>query len=182
MEDALVSPTRFRISETILAQLRARRVDQRAVRKTGNAAIGTRPESILDSFRRLVESREPDVKVAAEQFVLSMNTLQDEVEDAHDAFLLDPGMGPMTYLTSDGRVLLDFRSWDGDPLREADENEAIGAILVGAKKTGVTALLDLLPAAPHGARPCPECGGRRWTVVGGQHEIVCGRCHGRGWA
>ncbi|WP_437944237.1 hypothetical protein WMF27_15715 [Sorangium sp. So ce281] len=39
-----------------------------------------------------------------------MSSWQDEVEDKYDAFLLDPGMGPMTYLTSDGRVLEDLRS------------------------------------------------------------------------
>jgi len=39
--------------------------------------------------------------------------LQLEVEDSEDAFLLDAGMGPMTYLTSDARVLWDHRSWDG---------------------------------------------------------------------
>ena len=71
----------------------------------------------------MFSASKPDVESAADRFVEGMDQLQDEVENEYDAFLLDPGMGPMTYLTSDGRVLLDMRSWDGEPMHEATEDE-----------------------------------------------------------
>lgn len=65
-----------------------------------------------------------------------MDQAQLAIEDEHDAFLLDPGMGPMTYLTSDGRVLWDNRTWDGDDISEVSGDDAMATIVVGAKKTG----------------------------------------------
>lgn len=35
----------------------------------------------------------------------------DEIEERHDAFCLDPRLGPAWYLTSDGRVLRDGTNW-----------------------------------------------------------------------
>ncbi|MDB4954198.1 MAG: hypothetical protein JWO36_1767 [Myxococcales bacterium] len=119
-----------------------------------------------------------------------VDRLQDEVEDQQDAFLLDPGMGPMTYITADGRVLFDDRSFDdrsfdGEALREATDDEAIAALVVGAKKTGINALLELIPVQPLHSLECPACTGGRWTSLPGYQrdaEFVCFLCRGRGWA
>lgn len=92
-------------------------------------------------------------------------------------------MGPMTFLTSDGRVLLDHRSWDGEALRVATYEDAIAALVVGAKKTGISALLGLVPECPEDGSQCPRCAGERWDLslrVQGM-EVVCGLCRGRGW-
>ncbi len=112
--------------------------------------------------------------------------MRDRFEN-EDTFLLDPGMGPAAFLTADGRVLLDFATWDGGPLREATDDEAVGALVVGAKKTGVAELLELIPPPPDGASVCPACDGRRWIAFGhkaGSDEpgrMVCLDCRGRGW-
>jgi len=83
-----------------------------------------------------------------------MDAWQDEVERAYDAFLLDPGMGPMVYLTADGRVLWDERGWDGDGVVEVTGVDARASLVVGARKTGLAALRALLPPAPAGAVVC----------------------------
>jgi hypothetical protein len=111
----------------------------------------------------------------------------DGVEDQHDAFVLDPGMGPALYLTTDGRVLVDGSAWDDSPVREATDDEAVAALVVGAKKTGIAALIDLLPSPPTEARDCATCGGARWSRLpvdstDGQPIVqVCSECSGRGW-
>lgn len=102
-----------------------------------------------------------------------------------DAFLLHPGMGPLIYLTTDGRILIDERAWNGDVLREAaDDDEAIESLVIGASMTGIDALLDVLPPPPPGASTCPDCDGTRWIVhrhLEREHRLVCHACHGRGW-
>lgn len=107
----------------------------------------------------------------------------DDVMRSEDAFLLYGGMGTAAYLTSDGRVLHDHRGWDDavPPVREASEDDAIAAIVAGARRTGIHALLDLLPSPPAGSSACAECAGTRWVTlpVG---EFVCTRCAGRGFA
>src|SRR5262249_30846661 len=89
---------------------------------------------------------------------------RDEIEEAHDAFIMDPGMGPVLYLTADGRVLVDGSGWDDEPLREATEEEAIAAIVIGAKKKGIPELLELLP---RGANICSTCAGTHWAPLRG---------------
>lgn len=90
--------------------------------------------------------RASDIGKAAAAFVNGMDALQDEVESRFAGFLLDPGMGPMTYLTADGRVLLDMRTWDGDDVVEADDDEAILALVVGAPGLRVTRAVHVVPA------------------------------------
>jgi hypothetical protein len=107
-------------------------------------------------------------------------------EDELDAFLLHPGMGPLIYITTDGRILIDERAWNGDVLREAaDDDEAIESLVIGASMTGIEALLDLLPPRPPAASNCPGCAGTRWTTSPftgrPEHRFVCRTCHGRGW-
>lgn len=107
-------------------------------------------------------------------------------EDELGAFLLHPGMGPLIFITIDGRILIDERAWHGDVLREAaDDDEAIESLVIGASMTGIAALLALVPAPPPGASTCRECAGSRWIVhrhFDREHELVCHACHGRGWS
>src|SRR5829696_6656613 len=35
----------------------------------------------------------------------------DDIMETHDAFMLDPGLGPPVYLSSDGRVVWDDDGW-----------------------------------------------------------------------
>jgi hypothetical protein len=130
----------------------------------------------------LASSPRPNISAAAAAVVQGMQNLQLEVEDAHDAFLLDPGMGPMVYLTAKGHVLIDGRSWDGEPLREASEDEAIAALVVGARKTGIAELVDLIPHPPADAVSCPMCKESRYAEIVEGCEMVCPLCRGRGWA
>jgi hypothetical protein len=120
---------------------------------------------------------------AARAYVGAMDAWEQELEVAHDAFLLDPGMGPMLYLTADGRVLEDSRGWDGDSVVELDGEKANAAIVIGARKTGIVELLELLPAPPKGSTTCPKCRGTRMCepVPGFGAEHPCTACGSRGW-
>ena len=171
------------LDDELLRALRHRRNEQRAALQGRVASRATFSASAADWFRRRLRSRSSISRVMADEFVGAMDELQQEVEDEYDAFLLDPGMGPMIYLTSDGRVLLDFRSWDGDEVREATEDEAIGALVVGAKKTGLPKLLDLIPPPPEEGMECPMCHGARWARLHPEwaSTMVCITCSGRGW-
>ena len=42
----------------------------------------------------------------------------DDIERTHAAFLIDPGLGPATYLAADGRVLWDDDRWGVEPAVE----------------------------------------------------------------
>jgi hypothetical protein len=109
-----------------------------------------------------------------------------EEEDELDAFLLHPGMGPLIYITIDGRILIDERTWNGDAIREAvDDDEAIEYLVIGARVTGLDALFDLLPPPPPAASTCTGCVGTRWVTPFTEcphHTFVCPECHGRGWS
>jgi hypothetical protein len=154
---------RFVLPAALLEELRRRRAAQRN---------GADPSPAVEPTHRAFG--------IADEPRPGTDPLQREVEDAHDAFLLDPGMGPMMYLTADGRVLADGRTWtDGGPLREVAEDAAIAAIVVGARKSGLDMLLSLLPPCPSDARVCETCQGRRWMTV--PLTLVCGQCSGRGW-
>jgi hypothetical protein len=111
-----------------------------------------------------------------------MNALQTQVEDQFDAFLLDPGMGPMLYLTADGRIINDNRTWDGGEIEvEMSLDNAICALVAGAKKTGISELLGLIPLLSSGAT-CPKCLGTRWVTIDPSvdFKIICVVCFGRG--
>lgn len=95
-----------------------------------------------------------------------------------EAFLLDPGLDPSLWLLADGRVIQDERAF-GNAIRETSDEEAIGALVIGAKKTGIADLLTLLPTRPPHARECRRCGGNGWVPLG--REVVCPECHGAGW-
>jgi hypothetical protein len=171
------------IPESLLALLRERRAATRARRAAPDAEPREQrpaPRTFMDTVDRLF-SRGAAPEQAAGDYVGAMDTWQDEVEARYDAFLLDPGMGPMTYLTTDGRVLLDMRGWDGDGIVEAEGHDVNAALLVGAKKTGIAQLLELIPKAPPGSRTCPVCAGKRLAPFGPKLEFPCRECSARGW-
>lgn len=116
--------------------------------------------------------------------LMTMDSTQREVEEQFDAFLLDPGMGPMTYITADGRILEDMRTWDGNEVVEVTSlNVAIASLAVGARKTGIQELLDLIPSLVGGV-VCPLCHGHRFLALQNAEDqsggIICILCHGRG--
>jgi len=145
---------RFHLNDPVLAALRTcrdRRHLERVTRwKEWSILHGKSVPGEAALLRRLKAalSESADPARFGNEYVLAMDRLQEEVEKEHDAFLLEPGMGPMRYLTVDGRVLTDGRSWDGAPLREATDTEAIAALVTGAEKTGIRELLGLLPPCP----------------------------------
>lgn len=174
------------IPQPLLDKLRARRHEQAEARAglVRRDTLSLWQGNFATAIRDLVSQRLRGPTLAR-SYVAQMDTLQDEVEVAHDAFLIDPGMGPMIYLSADGRVLEDGRSWDGAELRElTSEDEIIAALVVGANKTGIEELLTLIPAAPPEATQCPRCqGARRAALIPGQETLfICTMCHGRGWA
>lgn len=109
----------------------------------------------------------------------------DPIEDQYDAFLLDPGLGPPTYLTAGGRILWQEDGWGV----KASRAEVYIAITAGAKKSGILKLLTLLPRAPLEAKPCGECDGTGMFTDHGQFKsitgelisIACWQCGTLGW-
>jgi hypothetical protein len=106
--------------------------------------------------------------------------------EREQACMLSPGMGDAYYLTKDGRVLVDGRDWDGEPVREATDDEAVSAIVIGAENSGISDLLKLLPEQPDSACVCQQCHGSRWWTFGNDTSgravnLVCPICSGRGW-
>jgi hypothetical protein len=109
----------------------------------------------------------------------------DDLMKAHDAFILDPGLGPATYLSSDGRILWDDDGWGVLGTR----GEAIASIRAGAKRTGLQRLLGLLPLRTTASVDCPNCDATGWfdahdqlrDVIGQPFSVVCTVCSGLGW-
>jgi len=89
----------------------------------------------------------------------------------------------MLYLTADGRVLEDSRGWDGDAVVELTGEQANAALVIGAKKTGISGLLDLLPPRPPDGKVCPKCNGTRTAepIEGFGQKFPCDMCGSRGW-
>jgi hypothetical protein len=178
----------FTVPESLLGLLRARREEHRLKRC---AQLPPEPVAAQDernfiarTSSALAGASRAAAREAAQGYVNAMNRWQDEIEEAHDAFLLYPGMGPMLYLTADGRVLEDGRGWDGDDIVELDGDRADVAIAVGAKTTGINELLELLPPQPPDATTCAQCSGTRWSQLhpGVPHEFPCTACSARGWS
>ena len=175
----------FSIPESLLRQLRARRDLGRQAhgeRTTASKPPSPTQQNFIDSLRHLFSGDRPPSAVA-EAYLRSMDGWKEEIEAKHDAFLLDPGMGPMVYLAADGRVLSDSRGWDGDTVVELLGDAANAAIVVGAEKTGLVDLLGLLPPMPPGGTECPKCHGKRTAepVEGFGRELPCTTCGSRGW-
>lgn len=174
---------RFSIPAETLEQLRAFRAAKRAEKRAQPSETPPEPPVALDHL--FLEVTHPDtVPQLAARYVAGMDASQQEIEETLDAFLLDPGFGPMTYLTADGRVFFDNRTFEGtDPEFAVSLEDAVAALVVGAKKTGIPALLDLIPPFPEGL-DCPLCQGRRWAKPTPKFdfELVCLICRGRGKA
>jgi hypothetical protein len=170
----------FELGEPLLARLRERReATRRAEDESGATRTAARANLHIGALMSSGASRE-DIPALAQALVDDMRNLRREVEDQHDAFLLDPGMGPMVYLTADGRILVDGRTWDGEPLHEeTSEDNATAALVVGAQKTGLGELLDLVRRLD-GATPCPTCNATRWMPIADTGaQVVCPVCYGR---
>jgi len=109
----------------------------------------------------------------------------DDIMETHDAFMLDPGLGPPVYLSSDGRVVWDDDGWGVAGTRA----EAFASILAGVKKTGILELLSLLPPRVEASVDCGECSASGWFDAHGQLQdingrpfsFVCMKCAGLGW-
>lgn len=175
----------FDVPESLLQLLRDRREQQRHVRAARAGMKQDAPNqgsNFIDSVRELFADG-ADVDAVAQSYVVTMNSWHDEIEVQHDAFLLYPGMGPMLYLTADGRILQDSRGWDGDSVVEVFGYDANAALLLGAKITGIRELLNLLPPPPPGAAVCTKCNGTRMAaqIEGSSHEFPCIACEARGW-
>ena len=170
--DASACDVVFQIPQSVLDALRFRRATQVLKHAQPVQALSTLDIAVAAASGTADSETVP----AAVNF---MNSLQSEVEISFDAFLLDPGMGPMQYLTSDGRILLDYRTWDGTGIRfEQDLDRAICTIVCGTKKTGITPLLELIPSLLNPV-VCKYCNGTRWYQLQ-NGEIVCPGCSGRG--
>jgi len=79
----------------------------------------------------------------------------DETMDQYDAFLLEPGLGPATYLTSDGRVV-----WDDDGLWGVIGTRAEAFEAAGAR----TDLSDMPVVVPRRVRGRPRHASRHSPV------------------
>jgi hypothetical protein len=169
-------PVILAIPPSTLEELRARR-SRRSGRTPAPSVPIDRP--ILRTVDLAMRATESGPHDAASTFCEDMDRLQAEVEEKYDAFLLDPGMGPMTYITSDGRILSDYRTWDGEGIRfETSLDVVVGALVAGSMKTGIASLLNLIPPLENGV-PCSTCNGTRWFQLQ-NGKIVCPMCSGRG--
>ena len=119
----------------------------------------------------------------------SRNAKFDKFLLNEEVVLLDPGMGPVTYIGLDGRIYIDTSDWT-EPTPEKieetkDPGEIVMALLVGAKKQQIPELLHLLPSSPPNSTPCRLCDGTRWCRFPGadenQQTVVCMKCQGYGW-
>jgi hypothetical protein len=109
----------------------------------------------------------------------------DDITVAYGAYMLDPGLGPPTYLTADGRIVWDDDLWGIMGTR----GEAFSSIMAGVKKTGVQQLRELLPEREATASDCHDCSASGWFDAHGELQdlegrpfsFVCPRCAGLGW-
>lgn len=141
----------------------------------------------LPAPRTLVSERlfvlAPDLVVALEQHRRARGS--DDITERFDAFLLDPGLGPATYLTRDGRIVWYDDMWGIVGTR----GEALIAVRVGARKSGIAGLEDLLPVRRTDASDCAHCvatgqfdaDGQMRDYEGRPFWIVCAECAGLGW-
>jgi hypothetical protein len=109
----------------------------------------------------------------------------DDITAAYEAYMLDPGLGPPTYLTADGRIVWDDDIWGVVGTR----GEAFASIMAGVKKSGVQQLRELLPKRDSTAFDCDDCSASGWFDAHGElrdlqgrlFSLVCPRCAGLGW-
>ncbi|MGE0487881.1 MAG: hypothetical protein AB7S38_01570 [Vulcanimicrobiota bacterium] len=101
-------------------------------------------------------------------------------ENAGDAIVLTSGIGLVSYLTRDGRVLVEGDGIvDSSPLEDAEPDEASTFLVHAARFLELPELLQLVEPAPPAADDCDICQGTRWSPR--NKNVVCFRCHGKGW-
>jgi hypothetical protein len=109
----------------------------------------------------------------------------DDVTVDQDAFMLFGGMGAPLYLSSSGRFFTGPEEDETFLFREATDDEAVACLVIGAKLTGITELLTLVPSKPANAMTCVLCMGSRWHPIRSVHGdwpiVLCPQCSGRGW-
>ncbi len=106
-----------------------------------------------DSFDRLVEKERADGRLDSRCTEL-------------DAIWLHTDMGPVFYLTRDGRVLSEDVILE-TPIEEVPYGAASSALIMGAKHLDATELVSLLPERPADVPDCARCAGTgRWTLPG----------------
>jgi hypothetical protein len=141
-----------------------------------------------ESTRRVlvsVELFQPSKELLSELREYRQVNGADDLMKTYDAFMLDPGLGPAIYLSSDGRIVWDDDGWGVLGTRA----DALAAIRAGVNKTGVQRLLALLPSRESGSIDCPNCDatgrfdahGQLRDVSGQRFSIVCVTCAGLGW-
>lgn len=142
---------------------------------------------MLERFKRFFFGKQPPAPVRTHRervlitgplFVLPQGTLEmlrsarigriDPLVQELDAFVLDGGLGPVKYLTTDGRIVWDDDGWGV----RGTLRDAFVAISIGAHKTKIQTLRGLLPQRPSSAITCAECEGTgTW-----QHDSFAGFC------
>ena len=92
-------------------------------------------------------------------------------------------LGAPAYLTLSGDVFQDNGFESSEPFLCYASEEMVGAyLLVGAWRSKLPELTELLPPAPEGTEPCPDCDGAKpWNASCGERPVWCRRCGARGW-
>jgi hypothetical protein len=109
----------------------------------------------------------------------------DDVEEP--SVWLHTDLGPSFFLTRSGRILVTDAFEPDAPPREATNDEASAAMVLGARNLDAPQLLLLLPPQPAGALQCNRCDGTLWwtldgrDVKGNEVTIICPVCSGKGW-
>jgi hypothetical protein len=137
--------------------------------------------------RVIVSARifEPSPELLAKLRIVRERWGDDDITRAYEAFSLDGGLGPPTYLSTDGRIVWDDDVWGVIGTR----GEAFAAVVAGAQKTGVPELRDLLPARESPASDCADChatgrfdfDSELKDTENRPFSIVCPQCAGLGW-
>jgi hypothetical protein len=85
-----------------------------------------------------------------------------------------------TYLTADGRVLMDD---DDQPLHETHDPYLVHATLIkAAERFHLPLLRTFVPVCPPEGVVCPTCQGTHRMIIAGQPlNIFCFPCQARGW-
>jgi hypothetical protein len=125
-----------------------------------------------EAFDRLLDKERADGRV-------------DSTSVKHGALWLHTDLGPVYYLTRDGRVLSEDVILE-TPIEEAPYRAALSALILGARHLGAPELLSLLPVRPVEAPDCVPClGTGRWRLPGEttppNATILCPDCGGLGW-
>ncbi|MBX3245230.1 MAG: hypothetical protein KF685_12335 [Acidobacteria bacterium] len=121
-------------------------------------------DELLPKLRQLQEQDPPEKRMESE-----------------DAVMMFAGLGDPMYLTFDGRVLIVDMLEDVPPREAASFQEAVSAIIIGAKKRKCPELFDLLPMRGENAADCNECDKSGWQRIAETITIVCENCGGLGW-